>query len=58
MATPRPKAVQFMASEMERESRVALSAGLALATAAKAPMRPTMVPRSPRSVATLPIIAR
>ncbi len=58
MAVRSPKAVQFMASEIDRDRMVALSEGLAVATAAKALMRPEMVPRRPISVATLPSMAR
>ena len=58
MATASPNAVQFIASEMLFDKSVALSAGFAFATAAKAPMRPTIVPRRPSRVATLASIAR
>ncbi len=47
-----------MASEIDRDRMVALSDGLAVATAANALMRPEMVPRRPMSVATLPSMAR
>ena len=55
---PRPKAVQFMASEMPWASRVAFIDGSTPATPAKDLMRPVMVPRRPRSVARLPSMAR
>src|SRR5277367_2263509 len=47
MATPRPEAVLFIATEMAAASKLAFSAGLAVATALKAPMRPVMVPSNP-----------
>src|SRR6185369_1032085 len=58
IAVIRPKAVQFMASEMLAASRAAFSAGLAVATAAKAVIRPMMVPSSPNRVAILERSAR
>jgi len=53
-----PKAVQFMASAMLAASRAAFSAGLAVATAAKAVIRPMMVPSSPNRVAIFESSAR
>ena len=44
-------------TEMLADSRFAFSAGLTVATAAKALIRPTTVPSSPRSVATLASVA-
>ena len=58
MATMRPKAVVFIATEMLAESRSALSAGFAVATAVNALMRPTIVPSSPSSVAMFANVAR
>src|SRR5438046_10542041 len=57
-AVMRPKAVQFIATEMLADSRLAFSAGLTVATAAKARIRPITVPRSPSSVARLAKVAR
>ena len=54
----RPNAVQFMASEMPLASSVAFIDGSTPATPANEWMRPTMVPRRPTSVATLPSMAR
>jgi hypothetical protein len=53
MATISPKAVVFIATEMLADSRSAFSAGLALATAVNAWIRPMMVPSNPSSVAML-----
>src|SRR5690606_23321022 len=58
IATIRPKAVVFIATEIDAESRSAFSAGLALETAVNAWMRPTIVPSRPRSVARLAKVAR
>ena len=58
MPVVRPKAVQFIASEIPFESRVAFCEGSTPATPAKALMRPVMVPRRPARVARLPSIAR
>src|SRR6266702_2446459 len=58
IAVIRPNAVQFMASEMLAASRAAFSAGLAVATAAKAVIRPMMVPSSPKRVAIFERSAR
>src|SRR5450432_193 len=53
-----PNAVQFMATEIEADSRLAFSAGLTVATAWKARMRPMTVPSSPSRVARLAKVAR
>ncbi len=53
MATIRPNAVVFIATEMLADSRSAFSAGFALATAVNAWMRPMIVPSSPSRVAML-----
>ncbi len=53
MATPNPEAVLFIATEMAEASRLAFSAGFAVATALNAPMRPVMVPSRPMSRPTL-----
>lgn len=58
IAVIRPKAVQFMASEMLAASREAFSAGLAVATAPKAWIRPMMVPSNPNRVAIFESSAR
>src|SRR5271155_3772527 len=47
MATNRPEAVLFIATEMAAARRLAFSAGFAVATALNAPMRPVMVPNRP-----------
>src|SRR5580698_2800825 len=57
-AVIRPKAVQFIATEMLAESRLAFSAGLTVATAANARIRPITVPSSPSRVARLAKVAR
>ena len=49
IATPKPEAVLFMATEMAAASKLAFSAGFAVATALKAPMRPVIVPSKPMS---------
>src|SRR5262249_30626570 len=49
-ATIRPNAVQFIATEMLDESRLAFSAGFTVETAANALIRPMTVPSRPRSV--------
>ena len=49
IATPNPEAVLFMATEMAAASKLAFSAGFAVATALKAPIRPVMVPSNPMS---------
>src|SRR5690606_11241138 len=53
-----PKAVQFMASEMLADSRLAFSAGFTDDTALKAPIRPISVPSRPSSVARFAKVAR
>ena len=53
----RPKAVQFIATEMLAESRLAFSAGLTVATAANALIKPMTVPSRPSSVAILAKVA-
>src|SRR5271154_2372897 len=53
MATPRPDAVLFIATEIAAASKLAFSAGLAVATALKALMRPMMVPSNPINKPTL-----
>src|ERR1700724_2445321 len=57
-AVIRPKAVQFIATEMLADSRLAFSAGLTVATAANAAIRPITVPSSPSNVARLAKVAR
>ncbi len=47
-AVIRPNAVQFIATEMLADSRLAFSAGLTVATALNALMRPMTVPSSPQ----------
>src|SRR5580698_897737 len=47
IATARPEAVLFIATEIAAASKLAFSAGFAVATALKAPIRPVMVPSSP-----------
>src|SRR3981081_1570890 len=42
MATNKPDAVLFMATEIAAANRLAFSAGFAVATALKAPMRPVI----------------
>src|ERR1700735_2860916 len=44
MATAKPDAVLFMATEIAAANRLAFSAGLAVATALKAPIKPVMGP--------------
>ena len=58
MATIKPNAVVFMATEIEADSRSAFSAGLTLATAVKPLIRPMMVPSRPSRVAMLAKVAR
>ena len=53
MATAKPDAVLFMATEIAAASRLAFSAGFAVATALKAPIRPVMVPSKPINRPTL-----
>jgi hypothetical protein len=53
IATIRPKAVVFIATEMLADRRSAFSAGFALATAVNAWIRPMIVPSRPSSVAML-----
>src|SRR5258708_32680103 len=53
MATAKPDAVLFIATEMAAASRLAFSAGFAVATALKAPIKPVMVPSRPITRATL-----
>src|SRR5579862_5930180 len=52
-----PNAVQFIATEILADSRLAFSAGLTVATAAKALIRPMTVPSSPSRVARLAKVA-
>jgi len=58
IASPRPSAVLFMATEMLAESIAAFSAGFTAATAAKALIRPMTVPSRPISMPTLASVAR
>ena len=53
IATPNPDAVLFIATEMAAASKLAFSAGFAVATALKALIRPMMVPSNPMSRPTL-----
>ena len=53
MATNKPEAVLFIATEMAAASKLAFSAGFAVATALNAPMRPVMVPSKPINRPTL-----
>ena len=53
IATIKPKAVVFIATEILADSRSAFSAGFAFATAVNAWMRPMMVPSRPSNVAML-----
>src|ERR1035438_5067391 len=53
IATAKPDAVLFIATEMAAASRLAFSAGFAVATALKAPIRPVMVPSRPINKRTL-----
>ena len=53
MATARPDAVLFIATEMAAASKLAFSAGFAVATALKAPIKPVMVPSKPINKPTL-----
>src|SRR5882672_12152726 len=53
MATAKPDAVLFIATEMAAASKLAFSAGFAVATALKAPIRPLMVPSKPINRPTL-----
>src|SRR6185437_2463967 len=57
-AVIRPNAVQFIATEMLADNRLAFSAGLMVATAANARMRPMTVPSRPSRVARLANVAR
>src|SRR5215471_6824078 len=57
-AVMRPNAVQFIATEMLADSRFAFSAGLIVATAANARIRPMTVPSRPSRVARLANVAR
>jgi hypothetical protein len=57
-AVIRPKAVQFIATEMLADNRLAFSAGFTVATAANARISPMTVPRSPSSVARFANVAR
>ena len=50
MPAIKPKAVVFIATEILADSKSALSAGLALATAVKASIRPMIVPSRPSKV--------
>src|SRR5580692_7705171 len=47
MATNSPDAVLFIATEIAAASKLAFSAGLAVATELNAPMRPVIVPSKP-----------
>src|ERR1700684_4287971 len=47
IATPKPDAVLFIATEIASDNRLAFSAGLAEATALNAPIRPVIVPSRP-----------
>ena len=49
IATNNHEAVLFMATEIAAASRLAFSAGFAVATALNAPINPMMVPSSPMS---------
>ena len=53
IATPKPDAVLFIATEIAAASKLAFSAGFAVATALKAPIKPVMVPSRPISRPTL-----
>ncbi len=53
MAVIKPSAVVFMATEILLDNKLAFCAGSALATAAKAVMRPIIVPSKPNKVAIL-----
>src|ERR1700682_1650194 len=53
IATAKPDAVLFIATEMAAASRLAFSAGFAVATALKAPIKPVMVPSRPINKPTL-----
>ena len=53
-----PNAVQFIATEILADSRLAFSAGsVTVATAAKALIKPTTVPSRPSNVATFAKVA-
>ena len=58
MATIRPNAVVFIATEILADNNSAFSAGLALETAVNASMRPMIVPSSPSRVARFAKVAR
>ena len=58
MADMRPKAVVFMATEMDCDSNVDFWAGSARATAVNALIKPMMVPNRPSRVAMLARVAR
>src|ERR1700722_11339181 len=53
IATAKPDAVLFIATEMAAANRLAFSAGFAVATALKAPIKPVMVLSKPISKPTL-----
>src|SRR3984885_7511090 len=53
MATNNPEAVLFMATEIAAASKLAFSAGFAVATALKAPIKPVIVPSKPINRPTL-----
>ncbi len=53
IATIKPNAVVFIASEMLCDNSVAFSAGSALATAVNAAIKPMIVPSNPSKVAML-----
>ena len=58
IASPRPSAVLFIATEMLADSMAAFSAGLTAATAANALIRPITVPSNPISMPMLARVAR
>src|SRR5450631_1427156 len=53
IATNKPDAVLFIATEMAAASKLAFSAGFAVATALKAPIKPVIVPSRPINKPTL-----
>ena len=52
IATAKPEAVLFIATDMAAANKLAFSAGFAVATALNAPIRPVMVPSKPMSSPT------
>ena len=58
IATIRPNAVVFIATEILADNRSAFSAGFADATAVNALIRPMIVPSKPSNVAILANVAR